>query len=253
MGLKFETSEESCRYVRAITDKVICPFSLGKDSLATYLHLKNFWEPENIVLVYQGWGIGRDGYRQFNFIERTLRYYEQQLGKRIYRLIHFETLNQLANGVFQPPDRMKIVRHLKFNGTFQNQSTVFANERCRTVRGWENAWVSTGLRMADSLQRRANIKYAGSVIPNTKLFYGIWDWSIDRVLTTITDAGLKLPIDYQWFGRSFDSLGTREIMAIREHEPEDYRTLVQWFPFVETDWKRMEWRPRLLAERAANG
>ena len=44
---------------------------------------------------------------------------------------------------------------------------------------------------------------------------------------------IKLPIDYQWFGRSFDGIDMRFLGPLREHSPKDYQTLLDWFPLAD--------------------
>ena len=42
------------------------------------------------------------------------------------------------------------------------------------------------------------------------------------------------------FGRSFDGIGYQYAKPLKERFPDDYRTLLKWFPLVELDLFRFE-------------
>ena len=53
--------------------------------------------------------------------------------------------------------------------------------------------------------------------------------------SSLRPRGLKLPIDYKWFGRSFDGIDYRFISKLRLHSPEDYERILEWFPLADLD------------------
>lgn len=247
MGIKFDTSDETCAYVREQTDKVILAFSRGKDSIAAWLQILKFWTPEQIIPVYQSNFTGPDGRTTLTFAEESLSYYERKLGTRIYRLAHVQTLRMLYYQVFQSPNRRKLLEQLVRDRVLVAAPTSFMNERVRMVKGLENAWIAVGIRANDSLQRRTHIIGGGSAWPDRKKFYPTWDWSIEQLTNAIKDAGLFLPADYAWFGRSRDSIDARITTALHQHEPESHKRILEWFPEADTDRIRMIFRKRLLA------
>ena len=76
--------------------------------------------------------------------------------------------------------------------------------------------------MADSPMRRIGIKTHGAINHNDKRFYPVYDWNKERLLNEIDAAGVKLPVDYELFGRTFDGLDYRFLKPISERFPEDY-------------------------------
>ena len=94
-----------------------------------------------------------------------------------------------------------------------------------------------GVRAADSIVRRAAITKHG---PHRRTGYLslIWDWRISHVRSTIADAGVKLPPDYEWFGRSFDGLDIRFTGPLKANAPDDYQRILHFFPYVEVEQLR---------------
>ena len=54
----------------------------------------------------------------------------------------------------------------------------------------------------------------------------------------IESHGLKLPVDYKWFGRSFDGIDRRFTEVLKQRDPEDFEVLRSWFPLLEADHVR---------------
>ena len=63
----------------------------------------------------------------------------------------------------------------------------------------------------------------------------IWDWLERSVYGVIKDAGIKLPIDYELFGRSFDGIDYRFLKPIYDNLPDDYEQILKWFPMAEME------------------
>ena len=49
---------------------------------------------------------------------------------------------------------------------------------------------------------------------------------------------IELPCDYAWFGRSFDGIDKRFTKVLKDKAPDDYATLLEWFPLLEVDHVR---------------
>lgn len=154
----------------------------------------------------------------------------------------------LVYQVYQSPERRAVLDKLVRERTLSELPTNFMNERVRMVKGLENAWIAVGLRETDNLQRRTHIKGGGSVWPQQKKFYPIFDWSIQQLEDAIRHAGLYLPIDYEWFSRSCDGIGAQVTTALHDHEPESHQQLLDWFPLADADRIRMQFRKRLLEQ-----
>ncbi|MDP3771157.1 MAG: phosphoadenosine phosphosulfate reductase, partial [bacterium] len=107
------------------------------------------------------------------------------------------------------------------------------------------------VRAADSPMRRAALMKNGGVNANRRQFYPCWDWNKATLLEQLVKAGIKLPIDYKVFGRSFDGLDLRFLIKIREHFPRDYATICEWFPLVDMEFARYEFCQRKKSQPAA--
>ena len=66
----------------------------------------------------------------------------------------------------------------------------------------------------------------------------IADWLKAEVMGIIDRYGVKLPIDYEIFGRSFDGIDYRFVEPMRRHLPDDYERLLEWFPLLVGEFIR---------------
>ena len=98
--------------------------------------------------------------------------------------------------------------------------------------------VADGVRAADSIVRRASIKRYGALKRKGRKVSVVWDWRKAAVMGRIERSGIALPPDYDWFGRSFDGIDARFLGPLREHSPDDYARVLEWFPLAEMDLLR---------------
>ena len=112
--------------------------------------------------------------------------------------------------------------------------------------GWpEGSYTAVGVRAADSQNRYSMFKRLGmsvAVSDKSRKFYPVFDWNKERLISEIKASGIKLPIDYRVFGRTFDGFDARFLAPLREHFPRDYQRLVEWAPFVDAEFFRHEHR-----------
>jgi hypothetical protein len=101
-------------------------------------------------------------------------------------------------------------------------------------------YVATGIRAADSPNRRAAINTYGPINEKRKTFYPVWDLNKDGVIKMLQDAKIKLPVDYELFGRTLDGLDYRFIKPIKDNLPDDYQVLKEWFPLLDLAIVRYE-------------
>ena len=45
------------------------------------------------------------------------------------------------------------------------------------------------------------------------------DWSKDRLISEFERSGVKLPVDYDLFGRSFDGIDLQFVVPLKERAP----------------------------------
>lgn len=230
-NLSYETGEELCEKMAAECDTAILAFSTGKDSIGAWLQMRKYFR--NIV-PYYCYTVPKLG-----FVEDSLKYYEDFFGCHIYRLPHRSFYRFLRGMVFQSPPHVTKIEALDLPGEEYDDHMV--GEIIRSMAKLPEAcYAGTGVRMADSPMRRIGIKTHGAINHNDKRFYPVYDWNKERLLNEIDAAGVKLPVDYELFGRTFDGLDYRFLKPISERFPEDYEKILTWFPFADMEIYRRE-------------
>lgn len=214
---------------------VLVAFSGGKDCLAATLALMDEGIDVRPAHLY---GIPGDKPNYaIGFVERALDRYEEQLGVEIVRYPHPSLYRKLQALVFQPPERISIIKAAGMGGFTYEQIW----DEIRVDLGLEpDTWVADGVRASDSLVRRASIKRHGAIKQATHKVSPVYDWLKGSVYDYIKMHDIDLPIDYELFDRSFDGIDYRFIKPIKENLPEDYETIKKWFPLVELEILRNE-------------
>lgn len=205
-------------------------FSAGKDSVALAIAAKPYFDELIPLYFYHVPGL--------QFVERALAYYEQHLfGRPILRLPHQILWRDLVNGTDQPPHRYKVLEPLQAaRHTFRKlNDAVRASEHLG-----DRVPFLIGTRAKDSAVRRMALMRSGPYSARQRTVWGIWDWSIEDVTGAIAGAGLGLPHDYAIWSHSFDGIQHQFLAGIREHYPDDYATILRWFPLAEATFAR--WR-----------
>ncbi|MEV8372999.1 hypothetical protein AB0P21_09695 [Kribbella sp. NPDC056861] len=222
-----------CAWVRERTDHVLLGFSAGKDSIATWHRLLEYWPAENIhpYHLYLSPHLG--------FVNRSLDYYELEFGRPILRLPNRSVFRFLNDAVFQTPSNLPVIWGAQFpDFTYPDIYELIAEQLGLTE---HRPWVAHGVRSADSPMRRMLLNKHGPWRPNERVFYPIHDYYVRDIRRVLEETGTRLPVDYHLFGRSFDGLDHRFTKPIRDTFPEDYRALTDLYPLVGLDsWRRGE-------------
>lgn len=226
-------SEAVVAEVRRRTDTVLLSFSTGKDSIAAYLAIRDVFPHVVPYYLYLVPGL--------EFVEQSLEYYEGVFGRRIVRLPHPSLYRMLSGLVFQPPERCEIIEHAALGRfTYHDINTVLIEEL-----GLPPAThIASGVRAVDSPIRWAHFQRRGAINENTRQFYPVYDWRKARLIDAIKCSGIKLPVDYKLFGRSFDGIDLRFLYPIRQHFPRDYQRILDWFPLADMELARYEFSHR---------
>ncbi len=219
---------DTMNLVHRLSDgKILLSFSLGKDSVACWLKLRDRFEiiPYFLYLI-----------PDLDFIEESVQYFEDYFGCHIMRLPHPSLYRMLNNFVFQSPDRVAMIRSAKLPNFDYDMLAGWIGAQ----HGIDEPWVANGVRAADSPNRRSSIMKHGPITWRRRYFYPVWDMRIDELVGLIRDSGIKLPVDYQLFGRSFDGIDHRFLHIIKKEFPKDYATILEWFPLAEMEVYRYE-------------
>lgn len=221
--------DECCRYMRATYGpRALLAFSRGKDSIAAWLHMRQFFD--EIVPLF--WYLIPD----LEFELESLDYFERFFGTTIHRMPN-PNLNRMLNAyVFQPPEHCAVIDGAELP-QFKREDTW--DDLCHDL-GIPVIPNATGVRAADSPMRRMSYDKYGLIRPASRSWMPIGDWNKARTMDIITQSGCELPADYAMFNRSFDGIDYRFIAPLKKHRPRDYQKVLDWFPMVEAEMFRYE-------------
>lgn len=231
MQRKFDNSESLCRYVAERNPDVILAFSLGKDAIAAWLQLRRFFKR---VHPYFCWLVP-----DLSFERDSLKYFEDFFQTQIVTVPHPSVYRMLRNLVFQAPENCRFCEAASLDEpTFDDISESIRIENNLPPL----TFTASGVRSADSIMRRTSTKVHGSLNPTRKTFMPIFDWTADDLCREFRAAKIKLPVDYEMFGRSFDGIDVRFLEPIKNRFPEDYQKILEAFPLAELEIFRMQQR-----------
>lgn len=216
--------------IRARFDTVLLAFSAGKDSILAWLVLRAAGIK---VVPYYCYLVPN-----LEFVETSIRFYEEFFGQKILRLPHPSLYRMWRNMVFMPPERCAI---MEASSLPQFSYADIENLLRADYKLDPETPTASGVRAADSIVRRIGFKTRGSYNTNVKKFYPVWDWTIAELEAEFIRAKVALPVDYWLFGRSFDGLDYRFLEPISRHFPADYRRILECFPLAELELKRKEY------------
>ena len=206
---------------------VLLAFSCGKDSIAAWLAMRDMGVEVVPAYLYYVPGL--------RFVDEELDYFEQKFQTRIKRYPHPSLYRWLNNAVFQAPERLRYIEAARLPEPSYEQMWDFIRADIGLDK---NTWCADGVRAADSIQRRGAFVQYGYWRRNLKKVSPIGDWLKGEVLDCIRSHDIELPCDYAWFGRSFDGIDKRFTKVLKDKAPDDYATLLEWFPLLEVDHVR---------------
>ena len=219
---------------------VICAFSRGKDSIAALIALLSAGVDVVPVHLWRVPGL--------KFEEDSIKAMEDFFQMKIWNLPHRDFWYYLHEGISQAPWQGAI----NMAANIQEVPHDLMWSLFKEEQGLDpNTWVCDGIRAADSPMRRMSIqrnspwtdsetKIAGEFYPK-KFAHVVWDWKIKDIRECIEVNQVQLPIDYDLWGRTFDGLDYRFMAPMRDKLPDDYATVLEWFPAVEMEMMRYEW------------
>jgi hypothetical protein len=226
----FSDSDDLCRYLRETTGPTcILAFSRGKDSIGAWLQLRRHFErviPFHLYLI-----------PGMSFEEESIAYYEEFFEEKILQFPQVGIYRLLDSYVFQLHDRLDMIDDFNLN---RDLTIEDIHDEIRARAGVPGAFVATGVRAADSPIRGTSIRTHGPVNYATKTFLPVYDWRMDRLIDELTRSGVKLPRDYEMWGRTFDGIDYRFMEPMRRMSPADYERVKEWFPLVDLEILRRQ-------------
>lgn len=204
--------------------KVTLGFSTGKDSLACAIILKKLGIDFIPFFFYHC--------PDLEFVENNVKMYEDLLQMQVLRMPHPMLYDYLRHQDFQPP---KMIYHLEDHGlvkaTFEDMMNVYFLHK----KDERNYYDVVGQRASESFNRRMVFKKQGFINHNTKKISLIADWTTKDVLQFLKDENIPLTNDYKIWNRSFDGLKYQFLFGVKEHYPNDWQVLKEYFPLVELE------------------
>ena len=205
-------------------------FSAGKDSVAAFLNIRDTFDqivPFYLYLV-----------PDLAFVEEALTFYEETLfgGRKIIRMPHPSLYRWLSGGVYQPPHNIPVLEAARLpNFTHKDVHDIIRDQF-----GIPDAMVATGVRAADSPMRHVSIKQHGPILKSKGEYFPVWDWKKADLVRELRRHSIQLSREYEVFGRSFDGLDARFLIPMRDHFPDDFAKVLEWFPLAEASIFRFE-------------
>lgn len=231
-------TDKLCREMAELCEGVcVFGFSGGKDGLAAWLYLRNYFERIIPYHLYYIPGL--------KFIERSLKYYEDFFETKIERYLMWEGLPQLLyRGSFQTKRDWETIKEA---GDFWFYSHRDVGYMVAEKHGLPHTWVGLGFSMYDSLDRIKWVRDCKGKHDKHDSFYPCWNWKTSQILEYISQNNCSLGEDYLISGRSFtDVLDLSMLCNMRDKYPEDFETVKKWFPLIEARIARNEFRKKLI-------
>jgi hypothetical protein len=207
--------------------KHMLSFSCGKDAIATWLVLRD----RGIEVVPYYLYLIPD----LEFIEEQVVYFEKFFETKICRLPHPSFFRMIDAAVFQPPNRIDVIDRI--------DPQVYSYDLIREIVASQSglpvgAIAASGVRAADSIVRRISFQKYGHV--RRDQFFPVWNFRKKHIYEWIDSHKVRLPVDYEMFGRSFDGIDARFLVPIKKRFPADYQKILDCFPLAEIEVFRHE-------------
>jgi hypothetical protein len=224
--------------VQAVSGReCLMSFSGGKDSLAAYLVIRPRFDRVVPFHMYAVPGL--------EFVEEGLRYFERNGRRDRSSGCAHRALSHAGRAGLSAPEAHGVLDAARLHEC--GYTTAMVRQLVIEETGAaKKSYVATGVRASDSPTRRLSILTHGPISRQAKTFMPIWHWKKAETMKVINDAKLRLPVDYDLFGRSFDGLSYQYLAPIRRHYPRDYAKILEWFPLAEMELFRMEKFGRML-------
>lgn len=228
--MQYKNSAELMQKMAEKTNGVsLLAFSTGKDGLCAWVEMRKYFTKITPVYYYMIPGL--------SFIEKTLSYYEDFFQTKIIRLPNPNVIRMMNAGTFQSPATWSIIKKFKFPEPKREELCEYVKEDNGIDKG---AYTAIGNRMYDNLSRYRAISKFGAINDKIKTFFPVYDYKIADVVNSIQSAGVRLPIDYRIWGKTFDGLDYRFIAPLKKLFPDDYEKIKAFFPFIDLEIARYE-------------
>lgn len=209
--------------------KVTIGFSLGKDSLACALILKDL----NIDFIPFYFFHVPD----IDFIKKQIDYYESVFKREIIQMPHPMLYDRLRHQDYQ----FKLVANEMANIDFPKMTFEdLINIHLIDENDDGEYYDVVGMRSSESFNRRMFFKKNGAIHDKNKKIYPIHNWKNQDVKDYIASKNIKLTDDYNIWNRSWDGLKYQFLFGVKDNYPNDYEKIKDFFPLIDLELKRYE-------------
>lgn len=214
-------------------DEVIVGVSGGYDSVATLSLCRSHLSRVSAFFMYV--------VPDLEFQERYLQYLERRFDVSILRIPHWAVSRSLRGAAFRHATPQSVETPVLKMADID----AFVRQRFNV------AWIATGEKANDSLERAAQIKKCGGINSTRKRLFPLATWTHGDVTSYLARERIMSPPDYRLrppntHRGNFDYLlSFDELIPIAEHFPDDFARIKQVFPLVESQLERA----RILAKR----
>lgn len=223
------SGDEVIRRIQQETDTVLMSFSRGKDSIAAWLQIKDKFPRIVPFFMYL--------IPKLEFEEESLTYFEEYFGCHIIRLPHPSLYRMMNRLTWQPQERINTIEAANLpEYDYDELNDLLVN----LLDLPDHTFICAGVRAADSPNRRSAINQYGAINWKRRYFYPIWDMNKAGLIDLMNEHQVKLPLDYELFGRSFDGIDYRFLAPLRDYRPADYGRILEWFPMAHMEVMRYE-------------
>ena len=225
-----EISDSLCKEI-AKKSKGVCflGFSHGKDSVLAFLQLSKYFKR---IIPFHCASIPN-----LKFVNAILDYYEYEFQTKILRLMGEDLAISMKRLIYQDP-RDADACYDEF-GEIEEYNKLDILEYLRKIYNLPRAWCAFGVNAADSMDRRIYCNKTGGKSEINRTFYPTWDWPRSEIIKALRESGLKLAPEYKYSKRSIGGVPCATYNKIlKEHFPEDFKTLLAWYPLAELKTRR---------------
>lgn len=230
-------SETLCTDIASLGDTCFLGFSRGKDSIASWIRLKQYFK--RIIPFHCAPLPG------LNLIDDSLKYYEEYFKTKIYRFIDGECLKAIASLWFQNIEDEDLIDDLNFEWWDKHYIVDHLRKKFKLP----NAWCAYGINATDNFERRIYVNKLEGRVDKWKSFYPCYDFTKEYIIKVIKDNNIKLPEDYKYATRTFSGMFTlRGLENLMNGNPTDFNTIETYFPFIKAIIARNKFREEISCQ-----
>lgn len=104
-------------------------------------------------------------------------------------------------------------------------------------------WIVYGHRAGESIERRGMLNRCQGFNSDARRVYPVWRWRTEDVWSYMGARAIPPPPTFGKHRLSGVDLRPETLLYIREHFPDDYRKILEVFPFAEAQLRRWEMFP----------